>query len=317
MSGGWAIPTLVLIQRQGSVRADALFASTLIMEALHELLESETSSCEVLICGIDGWIDAGGAAAQARSLLVAGLSRRTVARFDADVLIDHQARRPVMHLHDGVNTGVQLPEIVLDVASRPGQPSFLLLTGPEPSHRWRQFGREVVDLAERFDVRLVIGLGAYPAPVPHTRQARVVATATSPELAKRVGSIPGELDVPAGPEAVVERECFDRGIPAVGLWAQVPHYVANMPYPAATIALVEALAALTGIEVDVSSLATDVAGTAARIDELVAQNPEHQAMVRQLESIVDQQYFSEQLDSADDLEAELEAFLKQQGESGG
>lgn len=286
------------------------------MEAIHELLESESAPCEVLICGIDGWIDAGGAAGQARSLLTAGLTRRTVARFNADVLIDHQSRRPVMHLHDGVNTGVDLPEVVLDLATQVGRPSFLLLTGPEPSHRWRQFSREIVDLAQRYEVGLVIGLGAYPAPVPHTRQARVVATATSPELAKRVGSIPGALAVPAGLGAVVERECLDRGIAAVGLWAQVPHYVANMPYPAATVSLLETLAALTGIEIDASALATDVADTAARIDELVAQNPEHQAMVRQLESIVDQQYFSDQLGSADDLEAEFEQFLKQQGDSG-
>ena len=153
--------------------------------------------------------------------------------------------------------------------------------------------------------------------MPHTRQARIVATATTPELAKRVGSIPGELAVPAGFGSVLERECLERGIPAVGLWAQVPHYVANMAYPAAAVSLLEVLAELTGIRADTSALAGDVAETAARIDELVEQNPEHRAMVRQLESIVDQQYFSEQLGSADDLEAELEQFLRQQGESGG
>lgn len=287
------------------------------MDQLHELLEVESSACEILICGIDGWIDAGGAAAKARTLLAEGLSRRTVARFNADLLVDHQARRPVMHLEDGLNAGVDLPEITLDHATQGDNAAFLLLVGPEPSHLWRQLSREVVDLAERSGVSLIVGLGAYPAPVPHTRQARVVATATTPELAKRVGSIPGELAVPAGFGSVLERECLERGIPAVGLWAQVPHYVANMAYPAAAVSLLEVLAELTGIRADTSALAGDVAETAARIDELVEQNPEHRAMVRQLESIVDQQYFSEQLGSADDLEAELEQFLRQQGESGG
>ena len=49
-----------------------------------------------------------------------------------------------------------------------------------------------------FGTRLVLGLGAYPAPVPHTRPTQLASTATTPELAQRVGSpVGGTINVPA------------------------------------------------------------------------------------------------------------------------
>ena len=86
-----------------------------------------------------------------------------------------------------------------------------------------------------------MGLGAFPAPVPHTRPVRLASTATTQELAAQVGFVPGTIDVPAGIHAALERGFADAGIPAVGLWARVPHYVAAMPYPAASAALLDGL----------------------------------------------------------------------------
>src|SRR5207244_3293416 len=81
------------------------------------------------------------------------------------------------------------------------------------------------ELAASFDVRLAVGLGAFPAPVPHTRPCRLAATATTPELAHQVGYVGGTLEVPAGVEAALEARFAAAGVPAVGLWARVPHYV--------------------------------------------------------------------------------------------
>ena len=146
-----------------------------------------------------------------------------------------------MQLVDGVNIGVTLPRLDLYATRDPHGEPFLLLQGPEPDHRWRAFAADIVDLARRFDVQLVVSLGAYPAPVPHTRPSRVVATATSDALAGRVGFLPGRMEVPASINAVLERACADAGLDAVGLWAQVPHYVSNFPFPAASAALLDAL----------------------------------------------------------------------------
>ena len=39
----------------------------------------------------------------------------------------------------------------------------------------------------------------------------------------------------------------ERGIPALGIWAQVPHYIPTGPYPAAALALVEGLTESAGL----------------------------------------------------------------------
>ena len=48
----------------------------------------------------------------------------------------------------------------------------------------------------------------------------------------RLPFLRSSIDVPAGVAAALEIELHDRGIPTVGLWAQVPHYIASVSYPA-------------------------------------------------------------------------------------
>ena len=282
------------------------------MAELHELLVAEVPSATVLVCGLESWIDAGFAAARARSTLTEAAALEPVARFDADALVDHQARRPTMHLADGVNTRLTWPVIELSAGTDRQGTRFLFLSGAEPDHRWQRFSGEVVDLVRHAGVELVTALGAYPAPVPHTRPVKVVSTATTRELADRVGYMPGELDVPAGINAAIERACADAGVPAVGLWAQVPHYVANFPYPASAVALLEALERLTGLGTDRAALEGAAADARKRLDELVAANPEHTQMVRQLETVYDDQSSNLTIPSGDELAAELERFLRNQ-----
>jgi predicted ATP-grasp superfamily ATP-dependent carboligase len=194
--------------------------------------------------------------------------------------------------------------------------------GAEPDHAWRAFTSSVVDLALDFGARMVVGLGAYPAPVPHTRPTRLAATASDPSLAT-ADLVRATIDVPAGVQAAIERRAYDVGLPAVGLWAQVPHYLAAMPYPAASVALLEGLARIAGIEVDTAALRTEAEATHQRVDMLVNQNEEHMQMVQQLEASVDAEREQQQqtgpglgagpLPSGDELAAELERFLRDQG----
>jgi proteasome assembly chaperone (PAC2) family protein len=223
-----------------------------------------------------------------------------------------------MHLVDGINTGLSWPEIELRVGKNRTGRDVLLLVGPEPDMYWRAFVADVVALARDFGVTLAVALGAFPAPVPHTRPVRLASTATTPELAAQVGSIRGTLDAPANIHAALEVGLHESGIPAVGMWARVPHYIAGMPYPAASEALLEKLAEVGGLEIDSSALHAAAEVTRVRIDELIAASEEHTAMVRQLEISHDHEVQATPMDQADlpsgdDLAAELERFLRNEG----
>jgi predicted ATP-grasp superfamily ATP-dependent carboligase len=150
--------------------------------------------------------------------------------------------------------------------------------------------------------------------VPHTRAGRIATTATTPELANRVGTVKGNLDVPAGVHGALERACADAGIPAVGVWAQVPHYLSGMAYPAASGELVDAVALATGLRLDSTALHDAARAMRARLDELVTNNEEHVQMVRGLEASYDAEASatppSAPLPSGDQLAAEIERFLR-------
>src|SRR5579864_4215400 len=135
--------------------------------ALYSRLVDDSDPGQVLLICLDGWIDAGFGAAAALATIVNGRASERVVVWDADELIDHRARRPVLHLADGVASGITWPEIELRAAVDDANQDFLVLMGPEPDMRWHAFCRSVVELASELDVRMAVGLGAFPAPVPH------------------------------------------------------------------------------------------------------------------------------------------------------
>lgn len=291
------------------------------MPDLFQFHEDPMLDQPVLVVALEGWIDAGGAAAAAAEAILASVPHKaTVATFDTDQLLDHRARRPVMHLVDGVNTGLTWPSIELVATWDEHENDVLLLLGPEPDHSWPSFCTAVVDLAESLGVSLVLGLGAYPAPVPHTRPVQLSSTASTAELARRTGFIRGTLDVPAGVQAAIEREAAERNLEALGVWAQVPHYAAGMPYPAASARLVESLAEVAGLHFPSDDLARQAKATEARLEALLADSDEHRELVHQLELHVDQAAEAEdddgaiELRSGDELAEEFERYLKEQGD---
>lgn len=283
---------------------------------LFELIERPDVERPALVVHLEGWIDAGGAAVTAVGAALNEQGSKVVARFDTEQLLDHRARRPIMHLHDGVNTGLTWPEITLEIATdRVGTP-FLVLHGPEPDHNWRRFTEAVLHLALEFDARIVVGFGAYPAASPHTRPPRLSATATDRSLAAQVGFTNATIDIPAGVQAAIERKSAELDIPAIGLWAQVPHYAATMPYPAAAAALLDGVRIVTGLQFDAEPLRDQSVVTRQRLDELVSRNTEHSEMLRQLEAQDDAMRRADEhrLPSGDELAAEVEQFLREQDE---
>ncbi|MGH9017857.1 MAG: proteasome assembly chaperone family protein, partial [Acidimicrobiales bacterium] len=197
------------------------------------------------------------------------------------------------------------------------------LVGPEPDFRWPTFVSSVVTLCRELGIRMVIGLGAFPAPAPHTRPVRLAATAPpeSAELVADIGIVQGEIDVPSGVWGALELALGAAGISAVGLWARVPHYVSGMAFPSASAALLDGLAAVAGLSVDASSLHAAADASLRQVDDLIAKSSEHTTMVRQLEHSVDTAEGNPlevgELPTGDELAAELERYLRdERGDSG-
>jgi hypothetical protein len=275
-----------------------------------------------LIAVLTGWIDAGGAAKAAADAIEDDTTASPIAEFDDDVYVDYRARRPVMELREGLNSVLNWERITLTIGRDQTGHDVLLLTGPEPDMAWHRFTRTVADLAVTLGVRNFAHLGAYPFATPHTRPARISITSPSQDVLMRVPYLRSSIDVPAGVAAALEHAMHERGIPSIGIWAQVPHYIAAMTYPAASVALLDGLREATGLVIDAATLRGDVMIQGRRLDSLVAANAEHKAMIEQLEELYDSSAADERIDmrstptveipSGDELAAEVEEFLRGQ-----
>lgn len=282
---------------------------------LHEPLPALVEP--VLVVMLTGWIDASGAAAAAMMTLQEKSAVRPLATFDSDSFIDYRARRPTMELRDGVNVRLVWADIEMSIGRDPEGHDVLTLSGPEPDSQWHRFADVVSTFAVQLGVKKMVALGAYPFAAPHTRDPRLSTSSPSAEVVAGVSYLKNSVDVPAGMGAVLEHAFVDKGVPALGIWAQVPHYVSAMSYPAATLALLNGLQEVAGVQVDSSAVRQETVIQRERLDQLVAGNDEHLAMVKQLEQLYDNQQESGLLGAAgiptgDELAAEFEKFLRDQ-----
>lgn len=277
----------------------------------------------VLVVMLQGWIDAAGAAAAAAAALGTVCEMSPVIRFDDDMYVDYRARRPTMELRNGINTNLQWSSIELRAGHSPDGRDILLLTGPEPDMSWRRFGRAMSSLAAEFGVTQMVAFGSYPFAAPHTREPRLSVSSPSTEVLSKVSFARSSVDVPAGMAASLEHAMHAMKIPALGIWVQVPHYISAMEYPAASIALLDGFAEATGITIDAADLRDEVADQRKRLDRMVADNPEHESMLAQLEQIFDAAIEQEREAAAssdpdlepvsgDELAAEIQEFLRDQ-----
>jgi hypothetical protein len=278
---------------------------------LYKLAGHDELVAPSMIVALDGWVDAGSAATTAAATLAEG--GRVLATFDADAIFDYRARRPTLEIVDGRPESLAWPELTLR-STRVSERDLLVLTGAEPDYRWHELSADVADLAGQLGVAEWISLGAIPAAVPHTRPVPILGTASEPGLL-RGGVQPGPqgtLTVPAAAISVLDIAMTKAGIPTVGYFAQIPHYISG-PYPGASIELLLVLGRHLGLELDTGHLPEEARLMRVRLDAAAAREETTRTYVERLEAMVDEA----RLPSGDDLITEIERFLRDGGNQGG
>jgi hypothetical protein len=260
-----------------------------------------------MVMALDAWVDAGSAATSAATLLCEGAA--TIAGIDADGLFDYRSRRPTLRIVDGRPLELEWPELEV-VHRRFPERDVLILTGPEPDYRWRELAAELVMLAQDLGVSEWMTLGAIPAAVPHTRPVPVLGVESRAGLLK--GGIEpgpaGSMKVPAAAVSVVDMAIAEAGIPTLGYFAQVPHYISG-EYPAAAVALVRAVERHIGASLTTAVLELEARSINTRLDAAAAADDSTKTYIKRLEDMVDEA----RLPSGDELIGEIERFLRDRG----
>lgn len=297
-------------------------------QALSELPETPDGQGPVLLHALQGFVDAGSAATLAVRHLLCELKSEPVAHFDIDQLFDYRARRPRMEFRQDRFESVEMPELTVHLVTDGVGTPFYVMTGPEPDTQWNRFSAAVTELVERLGVRLTVGLHGIPWAAPHTRPIGLTPHASDRSLIAGRPRWVGDVDVPGHASALIELRLGQAGHPAMGFTAHVPHYLANAEFPPASVALLEAVAESTGLELPTLKLREAGVDVLAEIDKQVADSEETLQAVHGLErqydavaagrsldgpGLLSPTLPAEEMPDADALAADFERYLREVG----
>jgi predicted ATP-grasp superfamily ATP-dependent carboligase len=249
-------------------------------------LEGTTELAMVLV--LDGFLDAGSSAAiAARHLVNEAGGGRVVATFEVDEFHDYRARRPAMSFVRDHYEQYDAPRLVVRLLGDDAGTPYLLMHGPEPDNKWEAFAATVRHVVERLGVSRVIGLGAVPMAVPHTRPIAITHHANNPELLAADSPWRGELRIPSSAQALLEVRLGEAGHDAMGFVAHIPHYLAQLEFPEASVSLLEHVERAAGVAVDLTDLREAARARDEEIATYLAANTEVLEVVQALEQQYD------------------------------
>jgi predicted ATP-grasp superfamily ATP-dependent carboligase len=248
-------------------------------------LDGLTELAMVLV--LDGFLDAGSSAAiAARHLVNEAGGGRVVATFEVDEFHDYRARRPAMSFVRDHYEQYDAPRLVVRLLGDDAGSPYLLMHGPEPDNKWEAFAATTQHVVEQLGVSRVIGLGAVPMAVPHTRPIAITHHANNPELLSADSPWRGELRIPSSAQALLELRLGESGHDAMGFVSHIPHYLAQLEFPEASVSLLEHVERAAGIAVDL----TDLRSAARERDEEIATYLSANTEVLEVVQALEQQY---------------------------
>lgn len=268
----------------------------------------------IMIAAFEGWNDAGESATGAIAHLLTVWTHQQLAITDPEEYYDFQVNRPSIRVDEKVVREIIWPNTIVYAVSTPHlENDFLIVKGIEPSMRWRRFADELLDLADDYEVNLLITMGALLADTPHSRPISVTGSGSHPDVAERLGVEISRYEGPTGIVGILQDAANRRDLDAVSLWAAVPHYVSTPPSPKASLALVNALEDFLEISIAQGDLPQRAQAWEKQVDQMAAEDVEVGDYVKQLEDSKDSSDLPEL--SGEILAREVERFLRRNPEA--
>jgi len=266
----------------------------------------------VLVVAFKGLFDASGSATSALEWLMEKSESENLGEIDSETFFDFTQERPLISFDKNGERALTWPKNkIVAIKTNGNERDLLSISGIEPHLRWRTFSELLIEIVNKSNAESVITLGSMVGMTPHSRPLTVTGSSTNPELAERL-----HLEKPSyqGPTGIVGvlHDALDRSkIPVISLRVSVPHYVPDSPNPKATRALLRRFEQVTGVTTEYEELDGPAADWQKQVDAAVASDDEITAYVTRLETTIDED--ENLLPSGDDLAAEFEAFLREQG----
>lgn len=273
----------------------------------------------MLVLAFAGWNDAGGSATFAAKFLSQRLGAHKFASLDPETLYNFVEQRPQVRLRNGERE-ILWPANEFSYARDTRLVQDVIIgMGVEPHLRWRAYIESILRVVQECHVELVVTLGALLADVAYSRPVRLTGTASDPSLARRLHLSMSRYEGPTGIVGTLHDACRRQGLPAISIWANVPHYIAASPNIKAALVLVRRVFTLLDFSADLSDLESASNDFDRRVANVLASDAKIAEYVRRLEERDEDDDDEEEypgntdaLPSGEDLVRELEEFLREQ-----
>lgn len=258
-------------------------------ESLKPLQELKALRDPVLIAAFTGWGDMGGSAAATIEYLTQHWNTEPIAEVESEHFFDFTVQRPHVRLENGQRV-IDWPNVRFYHARPPGTDrDFVLLSGVEPSLRWRAFTEAVADLMRIVETNVSITIGAQPAAVPHTRPLPISLSASEPEFEDLfdLKSPESRYEGATGIIGVINLHHRSLKWRNASLWALAPHYLTMGPNPNVVEALVKKLDHGFNTNTPLEPLDDRLSDFSQQVAEALGSSSEAATYVRQLEEQYD------------------------------
>ncbi len=263
----------------------------------------------VLLVGLEGWFDVGGAATQAVNAFTSADHAITVGEIDPDPFYDFTQQRPHVTIDDDDDAREILwpaNEFVLQRGD--GHRDVVGLIGVEPHLNWRTYVDAVISVSDALGCEAVVTVGSNAEALPHSRIPPVTGSTSQAELAGRLGLGAPTYEGITGVAGVLQAELEARRIPAISLRVGIPHYLVNAEHPQSAAALVRHLSHVLDVPTTLD-LTHQITTWREVHDEIVEGDEQLKMYVKMLEAEFDRRAEAA-IPSADDLGDEFESFLR-------
>lgn len=239
----------------------------------------------LLIAGFDGWGNALKISSGMAAYLIRSFKAQQFAVMDPDAYYRYDELRPVVHIEDGVMKRLSPPEGAFYAArTAPDQPDLVILQADEPSLRWVGFVEAFYSLCETLKVESVITMGSMYDHVLHTDRI-ISAIASSTALVsilqeKGVNTI--TYQGPSAIHSIIHSEGAKRNLACMSLWCHCPYYLQGTTHFGILAHLGKLLGALGGFDLSTKDLEASWEKMHVQIEQLIQNNAELQAVVKQI-----------------------------------
>jgi proteasome assembly chaperone (PAC2) family protein len=217
------------------------------------------------------WPGMGNVALNAGIYLLAKLGMHLIAEFEANDLFDVDQ----VEVKDGIIQTARRPRNRSFVWTDPKQKHDLavFLGEAQPPLGKYPFCRQLIAYARTFGVERIYTFAAMATQMHPEHRSRVFGAATDAESLEELKRL--DLEILQGGQigglnGVLLGAAAEAGSRGACLLGEIPHIFSQLPFPKASLAILEVFTTITGIELDFTELAEQVKASEQQLGELLA-----------------------------------------------